>query len=116
MDSVDKTGCTALHIAALYGHELLSGTLLNYGADPTKPGFQGTVIFNLLVKTIYYTIYETKLNLIIYSMLYFWPLSKLLYLFETRLSIIFLFIFLGFCFFKNQCVYCTLTVTHYFIF
>lgn len=41
MDSVDKMGCTALHIAALYGHDLLSNTLLNYGADASKPGFKG---------------------------------------------------------------------------
>lgn len=41
VDSVDKMGCTALHIAALYGHDLLSNTLLNYGADASKPGFKG---------------------------------------------------------------------------
>lgn len=50
VDSADKMGCTALHIAALYGHELLSGTLLNYGADASKPGFKGLVEINF--KTI----------------------------------------------------------------
>jgi ankyrin repeat protein len=39
---MDKNGSTALHIAALYGHELLSGTLLNYGADPSKAGYKGS--------------------------------------------------------------------------
>lgn len=38
MDAEDKNGCTALHIAAQYGHELLSSTLLSFGADPSKRG------------------------------------------------------------------------------
>jgi ankyrin repeat protein len=42
VDSMDKNGCTALHIAALYGHELLSGTLLTFQADPSKRGYEGT--------------------------------------------------------------------------
>jgi ankyrin repeat protein len=41
VDSMDKNGCTALHIAALYGHELLSGTLLTFQADPSKRGYEG---------------------------------------------------------------------------
>jgi ankyrin repeat protein len=44
VDSMDKNGCTALHIAALYGHELLSGTLLTFQADPSKSGYEGTVL------------------------------------------------------------------------
>jgi ankyrin repeat protein len=44
VDSTDKNGCTALHIAALYGHELLSGTLLTFQADPTKKGYEGTTL------------------------------------------------------------------------
>jgi hypothetical protein len=44
VDSVDKNGCTALHIAALYGHELLSGTLLAFQADPAKRGYEGTAL------------------------------------------------------------------------
>jgi hypothetical protein len=44
VDSMDKNGCTALHIAALYGHELLSGTLLTFHADPSKSGYEGTVL------------------------------------------------------------------------
>jgi ankyrin repeat protein len=43
VDSTDKNGCTALHIAALYGHELLSGTLLMFRADPSKRGYEGTL-------------------------------------------------------------------------
>lgn len=41
MDATDKNGCTALHIAAQYGHELLSNTLLNYGANASKRGYEG---------------------------------------------------------------------------
>jgi ankyrin repeat protein len=41
---MDKNGCTALHIAALYGHELLSGTLLMFQADPGKRGYEGTTL------------------------------------------------------------------------
>jgi len=44
VDSVDKNGCTALHIAALYGHELLSGTLLMFRADPSKRGYEGAIL------------------------------------------------------------------------
>jgi len=44
VDSMDKNGCTALHIAALYGHELLSGTLLMFRADPSKKGYEGTIL------------------------------------------------------------------------
>jgi ankyrin repeat protein len=44
VDSMDKNGCTALHIAALYGHELLSGTLLAFQADPSKSGYEGTLL------------------------------------------------------------------------
>jgi ankyrin repeat protein len=44
VDSMDKNGCTALHIAALYGHELLSGTLLTFQADPSKRGYEGAVL------------------------------------------------------------------------
>lgn len=38
VDSVDKNGFTALHIAAQHGHELLSTTLLSFGASPTRKG------------------------------------------------------------------------------
>lgn len=38
VDATDKNGCTALHIAAQFGHELLSNTLLLYGADANKKG------------------------------------------------------------------------------
>lgn len=44
VDKVDKKDCTALHIAALYGHDLLTGTLLAVGADPRKPGYQGILL------------------------------------------------------------------------
>lgn len=30
-----------MHIAAQYGHDLLANTLLSYGADPTKKGYEG---------------------------------------------------------------------------
>lgn len=41
VDCVDKNDCTSLHIAALYGHDLLSNTLLSHGADPCKKGYLG---------------------------------------------------------------------------
>lgn len=36
VDAVDKTGNTALHIAARYGHELLIDTLLSNRANPLR--------------------------------------------------------------------------------
>ena len=38
VDSADKEGNTALHIAARYGHELLIGTLLKLGASLSRYG------------------------------------------------------------------------------
>lgn len=45
VDCKDQNGCTPLHIAALYGHELLSGTLLTAKADAGKRGFEGKPVF-----------------------------------------------------------------------
>jgi hypothetical protein len=41
IDVADKEGCTALHIAAAHGHELLIGVLLAMGADPKRKGKSG---------------------------------------------------------------------------
>ena len=36
VDAVDRDGNSSLHVAARYGHELLTDTLLMRGADPSK--------------------------------------------------------------------------------
>ena len=41
VDVGDKEGCTALHIAAAHGHELLIGVLLAMGADAKRKGRYG---------------------------------------------------------------------------
>jgi ankyrin repeat protein len=53
VDCRDQNGCTPLHIAALYGHELLSGTLLAAKADPGKKGFEGEKIFIIIIIIIF---------------------------------------------------------------
>jgi ankyrin repeat protein len=41
IDCPDKNDCTPLHIAARYGHDLLTNTLLSYGANPSQKGYEG---------------------------------------------------------------------------